>query len=344
MNTANNLCILSLLLTASAMPAAAAVTVTNPANGAEVASPFSLSANANTCSSQSIAAMGYSLDNSADTTVVYSPSVSAQVQAASGAHTLHVKAWGNQGAVCVTDVALSVQAVTTAVTSAPAIASNAVSVSGIQTLGNWQAIADSGASGSASGVTTLGNSPSMSGNARKFATVYSNYGDERYSASFGDDTTSTNFLYDGWVYVAGSSSGVANVEMDMNQVMANRQTVIFGFQCDGWAGTWDYTANNGSPQSPVDVWLHSTASCNPREWSANTWHHVQVSYSRDSAGNVTYKSVWFDSVESVINATVPSAFALGWAPTLLTNFQVDGASAASGSSTVYLDQLTIYRW
>jgi hypothetical protein len=46
----------------------------------------------------------------------------------------------------------------------------------------------------------------------------------------------------------------------------------------------------------------------------------------------------------VINATVPSAFALGWAPTILTNFQVDGETAAAGSSTVYLDQLTVYRW
>jgi hypothetical protein len=344
MNTARNLPTLSLLLATLAIPAAAAVTVVNPANGAVVASPLDLSANASTCSSQNIAAMGYSLDNSTDTTIVYSSSVNAQVQAATGSHTLHVKAWGNQGAVCVTDVAISVQPVTTVVTSAPVIPSSAVSVSSIQTLGNWKATADSGASGSASGVTTLGNSPSMSGNAREFATAYSNYGDERYSASFGDDTTSTNFLYDGWIYVAGPSSGVANVEMDMNQVMANSQTVIFGFQCDGWTGTWDYTANIGSPQSPVDTWLHSAASCNPHQWSANTWHHVQVSYSRDSAGNVTYKSVWFDSVESVINTTVPSAFALGWAPTLLTNFQVDGATAAGGSSTVYLDQLIIYRW
>ncbi len=153
-----------------------------------------------------------------------------------------------------------------------------------------------------------------------------------------------NFLYDAWIYVAGPSSGVANVEMDMNQVMANGQTVIFGFQCDGWSRHVGLHANNGSPQSPVDAWLHSSASCNPHEWSTNAWHHVQVSYSRDTAGEVTYKSVWFDGAESMINATVPSAFALGWAPTLLTNFQVDGATAATGSSTVYLDELTIYRW
>jgi hypothetical protein len=70
---------------------------------------------------------------------------------------------------------------------------------------------------------------------------------------------------------------------------------------------------------------------------------VQAGYSRDDSGNVTYESVWFDGVQSAINATVPSSFALGWAPVLLTNLQVDG-SGSSGSSTVYLDDLTVYRW
>jgi len=41
---------------------------------------------------------------------------------------------------------------------------------------------------------------------------------------------------------------------------------------------------------------------------------------------------------------VPSAFALGWGPTLLTNFQVDSATSGKSSSTVYLDELTISRW
>ena len=74
----------------------------------------------------------------------------------------------------------------------------------------------------------------------------------------------------------------------------------------------------------------------------NQWHHVQISYSRNSSGYVTYHSVWLDGSESQINATVPSAFALGWAPVLLTNFQIDGIG--SGSNTVYLDKVTISRW
>jgi hypothetical protein len=129
----------------------------------------------------------------------------------------------------------------------------------------------------------------------------------------------------------------------MNQVMSNGQTVIYGFQCDGYSGTWDYSKNAGTPQKPSGEWVHSKAACNPRKWSTDTWHHVQIEYSRDDTGKVTYQAVWLDSVEQVINETVPTAYELGWGSTLSTNFQVDGVGA-TGKATLYLDQLTISRW
>ena len=330
----------SSLLSALAVPALASVIVNTPANGAQIGSPFSLSASAANCSSQSTAAMGYSLDNSPDTTVVKGASVEAHVASGMGTHTLHVKAWGDAGSACVTDVAITVEA-----SSASAvIPTDAISVGGLQVLSGWAAQHDAGSAGSSTGSMNLVSAPSISGDARHFASNYSDQGGERYYVSFGDDTTSTNFFYDVWVYLPSPSTAIANLEMDMNQVMPNGQTVIFGFQCDGWSSTWDYTANKGTPEEPVDVWLHSKASCNPRRWSTNTWHHVQVNYSRDDSGNVTYQSVWLDGAQSKLNVTVPSAFALGWRPTLLTNFQVDGYSFTSGTTTAYLDDLTIYRW
>ncbi len=181
------------------------------------------------------------------------------------------------------------------------------------------------------------SSPSLSGDAREFDTTFSSSGGEIYYIDFGTDTTSTNFFYDAEVYFTSSVSTVANLEMDMNQLMANGDTVIYGFQCDGYSGTWDYTENSGGSH-----WVHSSAACDVRKWSPNAWHHIQISYSRDDSGNVTYHSVWLDGVESPINATVPSSCALGWAPVLLTNFQIDGLG--SGSNTVYLDNLTISRW
>ncbi len=226
----------------------------------------------------------------------------------------------------------------------PEIPSNATIVTNIQTLDNWLAIDDPAAGGSATGAMVIAGSPSLSGNALEFYTTYTYYGGELYYVSFGIDATSRNFVYDGWVYLNNSSGSIANLEMDMNQVMQNGETVIFGFQCDGWAGTWDYTENAGTPTTPIDRWVNSSAACNAQTWAQNTWHHVQVSYSRDDNGNVTYQSVWLDGNQQQINATVPSAFALGWSPTILTNFQVDSAVSGWSSSTVYLDNLTVSRW
>ncbi len=314
------------------------VSVSSPSVGAGVYSPFTLTASSPTCGGYSTAAMGYSFDNSPSTTIVYSTSINTAVGSANGAHMLHVKAWGNGGGACDTDVPISVTAAAIAAT----VPSTAISVANIDDLAGWNAINDSGASGSSTGATGLVGSPSRSGSAREFATSFTNNGDERFYASFGDDTVSTNFLYDTWVYIQSPNSQLANIEMDLNQTMPNGQTAIFGFQCDGWNSTWDYTANAGTPQNPVDTWVKSNQSCNPRQWSVNTWHHVQVAYSRDNSGNINYQTVWLDDVPQAINATVNSAFALGWGPSLVTNLQMDGFG--NGQAIVYIDNLTVYRW
>ena len=329
------------ILTLCAGSAFAGVHVSSPSNGATVSSPFTLSAWAADCSSQPIAAIGYSFDNSTSNRRFHAAAIDGPVSAPVGWHTLHVKAWGIKGAACVTDVSIEVQQNT--LMTGLAIPIWATSVSSIQALDNWAGASDTEASGSSDGTTSIVSLPSLFGSTRQFNVNFLNYGGERFYTSFGDDTTSTNFVYDAWVYLDNSSSQIANLEFDLNQVMDNGQTVIFGVQCDGWTNTWDYTANTGTPTNYVDVWAHSPQPCNPRTWSINTWHNVQIAYSRDSNGVVTYKTVSLDGVTGTINVTVPSAFALGWGPTLLTNFQVDGDSA-SGSATAWLDSLTIYYW
>ncbi len=339
---------------AGSASSAGGVSVSEPADNSAVSSPFGLAAASASCSSQPISAMGYSLDGSSSTAIVYGTSVSASVTAGAGAHVIHVKSWGNAGAACDTDVNITVSGSGSVATGssnvAPAggsgayVPPNAVSVTNIQAFGDWVSVFDPGTLGSATGAMAMVGSPSLSGNALEFYTTYSYYGGELYYASFGDDTTSHNFVYDGWVYLNNSSGSVANLEMDMNQVMSNGETVLFGLQCDGWTGTWDYADNAGTPTAPVNHWVNSSATCNAQTWAQNTWHHFQASYSRDDYGNVTYQSVWLDGNQQQINATVPSAFALGWAPTLLTNFQVDSITPGWSSSTVYLDNLAISRW
>ncbi|MGB6722700.1 MAG: hypothetical protein WBE72_18030 [Terracidiphilus sp.] len=317
--------------------------VSRPSTGAELVSPFALVASETLCQSQPIAAMGYSIDDSSNTTIVFSSPVNAQVSSTTGTHTLHVKSWGNHGSACDTDV--DVKVVPSPTSTLP---STTIAVNSIQNLTNWIAESDS-ATGtdngtSVSGTTNLANSPSLSGSSRQFITSYADYEGERFFTSFGADPSATNFLYDGWFYLPSPSTNISNLEFDLNQVMANGETVIFGFQCDYWSKTWDYTANAGTPQQPDDVWLHSTAACDVQNWATNTWHHVQIAYARDAAGNATYQSVWLDNVEQDLNVTVPSAFALGWSPTLLTNFQVDGMTSTPATVSVYMDNLTLYCW
>ncbi len=318
------------------LPAFAGVIVYAPANGADVSSSFSLSAFANWCGDQSVTTLGYSLDSSGYTAMVSNQNLQTQVSTASGWHTVHVKAWGQYGNVCVTDVSVNVAA------NAALIPSNSSSVGAIENLGNWQSQHDGGTSGWSSGAMNLVNSPSLSGSARQFYTTYGGNGGQRYHVAFDDDVNAHNFVWDGWVYLDGSAGNIGNLEMDLNQTMANGQTVLFGVQCDGWSGTWDYNANWAGPDHPSNTWMHSSAPCNIRSWGRNQWHHIQISYSRTDYGVVTYQSVIVDGNEQAINATAPDAYALGWAPVLLTNFQVDGVGG--GSINLYLDNLAIYRW
>jgi hypothetical protein len=326
------------------VPAFAGVTVSSPANGTEVPAQFTLTASSDSCSSQNVAAMGYSFDNSSNTTIIQGGSINGQVESSTGNHVLHVKSWGAQGASCVTDVSISVQASSGSASATSIIPSGAASVSNIQSFSGWQGEHDNAGPGWSSGSTWNVSSPSLYGNARTFVTQYSNAGDERYWVTFSDNTSDTNFFYDAWVYVTGSAQYIANLEMDVNQVMANGNTVLIGVQCDGYSGTWDYTANEGSASNPKPAWVNKWGTnCNPRDLPRNTWHHVQASFSRDDSGNVTYNSVWLDGVQSNLNATVFGAASLGWSPTILTQFQVDGLGSG-GTSTVYLDNLTVSYW
>ena len=329
---------LSSSLLVAAVPALAAVTVYSPANGSSVNSPFTLYAVAASCSNQAVTAMGYSFDNSTSTATFAGTQMDGPVSVAAGGHTLHVKAWGSGGAACVTDVAITVGA-----TSA-AVPANALSNSNLQAIANWGLIHDLGTPGSSYGGTSLTSSPSRSGVARGFSTAYSYYGGERYTLWFGDDTVAQNFLYDAWVYISGSNAGIASIEMDVNQTIPTGNTVIYGFQCDGWSGTWDYTANTGTLSAPRDQWVHSAQPCNVKSWGVNQWHHVQIQYSRDTVGYVYYNYVVLDGREQYIGARVSSVFALHWGPALITNLQIDGATSGGGSSSVFLDDLVIYRW
>lgn len=408
-----------ILMNITVTAASSNITVATPFNGAQLTSPFQLTASATTCASLPAVSMGYSIDSGQ--AIIEPTSFSTQVSAATGAHVLHVKCWGQQvndqvlmninvtssstastpsfsvpsgtysakqtvsmfsatagaGIYYTTDgtgpttssyhysgpISVASSMVLQAIAVAPGYANSGMARasyvisapkgpsipsyanvdSHIQLLTTWRIKHDPATSGTSTGSKTIVSDPTISGQSSKFYTTFTNGGGELYSVTYGNDSDSKNFVYDAQVWIA-SGSVLSNLEMDNNQVMTNGDTVIYAFQCSGYSNAWEYSANAGTPSQPVVKWLKSTAPCNPANWTRNTWHHIQISYSRDDEGNVTYHSVWFDGVEAPINATVNSAFSLGWAlGALVANFQVDGMGA-SGSSTLYLDNLTISRW
>ena len=341
MNLARSFTLASVLALTMTLPALAGVTVNSPSTNTTVASPFTLNASASTCSSSSVVSMGYSFDSSTNTTIFKGQSIDASVSSSTGGHTLHVKAWGQSGASCVTSISINITAGTTS--AASIIPSTADIVSHIQALSGWQAVHDAGGPGSSSGSTAIVSSPALYGSTRKFYTSFSNSGDTRFSKSFSDYIDTKNLFYDAWVYLTSSSSKIGNLEFDLNQVMSNGQTALIGFQCDGYTGLWAYNVNKGSAGSPKPSWVGKSGThCNPRSWSIDKWHHVQASFYRSSTGTVTYHSIWLDGVQTSLNVQAFVAADLGWAPVVNTQFQIDGLG--SGSVTAYVDNLTVSMW
>lgn len=326
-------------------PLLAQITIVSPTNGQQVSSPFTLNMWADSCDGNSVGAVGYSLDDSSSTSAWNDWYIDGPVTAPSGWHTLHVKVWDVYGDPCDTDVSINVTSASSGGSGALSVVpSNAISIGGIQTFGNWNAIHDGGTPGWSNGSTYVTGSPSITGGARLFANEFGDYGGERFSASIAGDVPEQNYFYDAWIYIANDTNGFANLEFDLNHSMDDGITAIMGFQCDTWNNTWDYTVNGGSPTQPSDTWAHSNAYCNVHDWGVNQWHHIQIYYTHDGDGWVTYHTVWLDGNASDINASVFSGFALGWDPGVLTNFQVDGSSSGTTWGNIYLDQVTVYRW
>jgi hypothetical protein len=210
---------------------------------------------------------------------------------------------------------------------------------------DWKAVHDSATPGKSMGSSAYPVIIRPYDDARQFYMTYSNRGGERFSLSFGKSASVTHFIYNTYIYFVDPSQ-VQNVELDINQVMSNGQTVIFGTQCSSNSGTWEYTTAVADDGDQKPHWYASNIPCSPKTWTANSWHEVQIASSRDSSGNVTYDWVTLDgATTNFVNAAGPSAFSLGWAVgDLSLNFQLDGANEVSGSITAYVEDLTIYAW
>lgn len=186
------------------------------------------------------------------------------------------------------------------------------------------------------------SSPSLDGQSRQFVLTSAGGGGERFANYLGTsnlDTTSTEFVYDTWLNV--DTTHIGQIELDINQTLADGTTIIFGTQCNLTAGVWDYTSNLAGNAH----WNHSTIPCTSSQIPSNTWVHVVITSHR-VGGLVTYDSVCVGSTcTNFTNATVNSQFSLGFLPlgNIVVNFQLNG-DGASFTSNAYLDETNIYRY
>jgi hypothetical protein len=174
--------------------------------------------------------------------------------------------------------------------------------------------------------------------ARAFPSDYLNHGGMRYHVQYATDTAAKNFIYAGDLYFDGELP--AQMELDNNQVTADKKTVIYGVQCNKNDGLWDITY-----QDTRCHWKGSTAKGDPTQWPTKTWLHFEIMCSRDDIGNITYQAVHFNGVTQQINTVLPSARALGWTVGhCLVNLQLGGASSTAGSIRCYGSNLQVARW
>jgi len=221
------------------------------------------------------------------------------------------------------------------------IPSSAISSGDLNGADRWTWTHDRGTPGTSIGRSTYAiSSPSLDGLAREFSVSYYHRGGERYHLSFGNDTTSTYFVYDTYVYIEDPSQ-IGNLELDLNQVLDTGRTVFLATQCAGTSGTWEYTYVVGRRTH----WHTSNLACDPSTWTAQTWHHVQIAMHR--VGEVvTHDWIGFDgNIQYFQGATGFATKSLGWQRgDLVLNVQPDGASRQNGTIQLYLDQLQVFRW
>ncbi len=259
-----------------------------------------------------------------------------------GKHTIHFKSWNKDGICPVVDLSFTVAAQAPSPGGNHVIPTNAVVTTGMDASSHWEWNHDPGTPGTSVGSTSYPVSdPSIDKLAREFKVSYADHGGEIYHLSFANDKVATHFVYDTYVYISDPSQ-LANLEMDMNHVMADGRTVILATQCSSYSGRWQYTGSHKGGSH----WYTSSLPCSPEKWTANTWHHVQIATHHDSDGNATYDWINVDGTYGDFkDASLPSVLSLGWsAGDILINFQLDGANKDSGSIKAYTDKLTVYRW
>jgi len=328
--------VVSLFLFPVLSSAQVSVTLSSPASGATVSSPFTVSARAS--GTYTITGWYIYLDNSPVwSTPGPTSSISASVSAGAGGHQVHVRAWQSNGAYGDAWANISVGSTSSTTPGLPIPPSTAAVFSKLEeTTTNW-----SSCSTCAGGTSTTNywsaayqSSPSQDGSSRVFFNGGNAWSNVLWIKKLGDQSWAKNFLWDFWVYYdSNAAAHLWTAEFDLWQAV-NKQEFMIGSQCNFGQGRWDvWSASSGH-------WIGTSVPC-PR-FAANTWHHIQWYVQRVSWNQYKYVTLAVDGKAYSLNQVYYTNYA-NWANSLGVQWQLDLDSTGLDAKE-WIDQTKLTIW
>lgn len=325
------------VLIGSGLSAFAGVTISSPANYANVPASMNVIASATpTSSAFRVSYMELQLDNVIKFSAA-SASFNTYIPVAAGTHNLVVKAWDTSGAQMITSRTVT-NGSTTTVSATNATWNEVEQMSGWKSCdacaGNATGTGPSAAYWMKQGV----GSPSLSGNSTQYflggTTPYANV---LYVKNLLTDATKIrtlhHFVYDTYFYYTNAHAAQA-LEFDITQYIDSKR-YIYGTQCNVRAGgVWDVWDNVNNH------WIHTSAPCPaPPTYK---WNHLTIEAERTADNMLHYISITLNGTKYYINKYYPPSANTNWLG-VGVNFQMDG-NYQQEDYTVYLDRLSLKTW
>lgn len=239
---------------------------------------------------------------------------------------------------------LSLSAVVVSLSPAAPIIPNTAQSSGIMDSKEpWKQEKDAGVNGKTSKITAASNLYDKINSYRIFSAAGTGKPGMRWSNSFVHNSAPTYFCYRGLIKFPDGVANLQQLELDMNQMMADGRNCYLCTQFDSLSGTVQYTTtSNGACH-----WNNSNIKHDMKNWPADQWIDFAIYTQRDDAGVVTYIGIRFNGKYYPFDPTCKglSAIKENWtAGVIIPNFQVNLANPKQSDIVVYGKNLEYLYW
>jgi len=357
-----------LLASSAAFAAGVSVTVSSPAQNANVPLTFNVVASATTSNSGAKVTGWHIYIDSVDKWGTAGPtsSINQSVTTTAGTHTMLVRAWDSTGAFGDQTLGITAQGTGSGLQPPPGATTVAdldeaitkTDGSDVQkVVDGWTVAAGSctGAcaakAGSLDAVYSVTNgvaSPSRDGSSSKLTISQSpQYTNDLFWLKIGAQDAATHFLSDFWVYPESSMSSAQAMEYDIFQFLGGRN-YMWGTQCNLISHRWQADTENGAGwvdiKKPDGTYLTcGTSGSYDTVFSPNAWHHVkwQVERLTDGSSKCRFDALEFDGTVHTLNWDQTSG-TTSWHN---AGFQFQQDTNVNGTGWVeYIDQAQLSFW